>query len=744
MSRSAISIIVIITMAFCSLAEAVTITGIRAEGNESVDEASIINAAGLKLGDQVTTDETSEAVRRIYGMGFFKDVKLRTDSTELGHDLIFVVVEKPVIERVEFQGNNKFSSQELEDTLAVRAGVMLDRRVVNQGSDLIRSMYLDKGYNDVVVRDTLIESGKKYALRYIIDEGKKVRVAEIRFTGNQALSSKQIIKAMNTKPRGFTMLWRAVPWFRKGAYQKDSLDDDLGRIQRLYQNHGYIEAAAAVDSVNYNDERDRATAFISVREGTRYRVGLLSFAGNEKIPEQKLSRALVLKPGQIFKVDLADKTIENLYSIYTEEGYIYCRVLPQPDLHDTTVDISYQIAENNPAHVRKVIISGNTKTRDKVIRRQLTVMPGELFRRSAVIRSQREIFALGFFEDVQINSQPADTNGDIDLIFEVKEKQVGQFQVGTTYGATDGLAGFVQIGMPNLFGRGQEINFKTEFSTKKFNVDLSFTEPWLFDTPTSAGVDVYRTSYSYTSYDEERIGGGLRLGRPLPWLDYTRGYWQYHLEQVNLTNITTTAVASQSWPRISSSMGVTLVRDSRDRPFNAASGTRTSVAAEFCGGWLGGQVDFQKYIAEYRYYHPLFWKLAVMLRGRAGVVDGYSDPATVPLYERFFIGGAGEDGVRGYQDRSIHPYSRAMVVSNLEVRYGINPNIYTMLFLDAGNAWMSIKEANARMYKGLGTGIRMEIPMLGILGFDFAYGFDRKWLGLKDHWEFHFQIGTTF
>jgi outer membrane protein insertion porin family len=729
-----------------SMAGAVTISGIRAEGNESVDEATIINASGLQLGSQATPDDISEAVRKIYSLGFFKDVKLRTDSTDLGHDLTFIVNEKPVIERVEFLGNEKFTGQELEDTLMVRTGVMFDRRVVNQGAELIRSMYLEKGYTDIAVRDTLIESGKKVALRYIIDEGKKVRVSSIRFSGNQALSDRKIIGAMNTKPRGYTLLWHVLPWFRKGGYQHDSLEADLERIQRLYQNHGYIEAQAAVDSVVYNQERDRVTAYVSLKEGVRYRVGKLSFGGNQKIPEQKLARALALKSGEIFKADLAEKTMENLYSLYTEEGYIYCRVMPQPDLHDTTVDISYQITENNPARVRKVIISGNTKTRDKVIRRQLTVMPGELFRRSAVVRSQREIFALGFFEDVQINSQPADTNGDIDLIFEVKEKQVGQFQVGTTYGATDGLAGFVQIGMPNLFGRGQEINFKTEFSTKKFNIDLSFTEPWLFDSPTSAGIDVYRTTYNYTSYDEERIGGGLRLGRPLPWPDYTRGYWQYHLERVNLTNISSTAssVASQDWPRISSSTAFTLVRDSRDRPFNAANGTRSMVSAEFCGALLGGQVDFQKYLAEYRYYHPLFWKLAAMARVRTGVVDGYSDPATVPLYERFFIGGSGEDGVRGYPDRSINAYSRAMVVSNLEVRYAINPSIYTMLFLDGGNAWMSVKDARASLYKGLGAGVRMEIPMLGILGFDWAYGFDRKWLGLRDHWEFHFQIGTTF
>jgi len=742
-------LILFLTASAFSLSPALTVTGLKVEGNENVDQASIINASQLAVGDSLDAEGLSSALRKVYTLGYFKDVKLRTDSTAMGSDLVFVVSEKPLVERVEFLGNEKISTQDLEDTLTVRPGSMLDRKIISQNAALIRSLYLDKGYSDATVRDTLIESGSKYSLRYVIDEGRKVRVQKIVFTGNPSLKSRDIIGAMNTKQRGFTLLWKAVPWYRKGAFSQDTLAGDLARVERYCQNYGFIEAKAVLDSVSYNERRDRVKVFINLTEGTKYRVGGLTFAGNEKIQTTKLKRALALKPGQVYSADQADKTLENLYTIYTEEGFIYCRVIPEPDLHDSLADMKYSIIENNPAYIRQVIIAGNTKTRDKVIRRQLKVLPGDLFRRSAVVRSQREVFSLGFFEDVQIGSQPADTGGNIDLIFTVKEKQVGQFQVGTTYGATDGLAGFVQIGMPNLFGRGQEINFKTEFSSKKFNLDLGFTEPWLFDTPTSAGIDVYRTTYSYTTYDEERIGGGIRLGRPIPWLDYTRGYWQYNLEQLDIYNPSSSIAAtvySQTWPRLSSSTGISLVRDSRDRPFNATNGSRTMVSSEFCGGLLQGRVDYQKYMAEYRYYHPLFWKLAVMGRARTGMVDGYSDPKTVPISERFFVGGAGEDGIRGYPDRSIRSSygGRSMLVSNLELRYGINSSIYSMLFFDAGNSWLSARDASLPLYKGLGAGVRMEIPMIGILGFDWAYGFDRKLIGLRDHWEFHFQIGTTF
>jgi outer membrane protein insertion porin family len=327
---------------------------------------------------------------------------------------------------------------------------------------------------------------------------------------------------------------------------------------------------------------------------------------------------------------------------------------------------------------------------------------------------------------------------------------VGQFQVGMSYGQVDKLVGFTQIGWPNLFGRGQELNLKTEFSKTKFNLELGFTEPWLFDTPTSAGIDLFHTYHEYDIYDQRRTGVTVRFGRPIPGLDYTRGYWSHTLERVNISGVQEVYqqyYSTQGYPKFSSRTSLTLVRDSRDRPFNASDGTRSMVSADYAGGILGGQVDFQKYIAEYRNYHPLFWKLVGMVRVRGGAVDGYSTPATVPLDEAFFIGGIGDDGVRGYPDRSLNrsQINRAMLVGNVEVKYSFNPSIYLLTFADAGQSWTALRKGSFKnFYKGAGLGVRAEIPMLGILGLDWAWGFDRKRLGYKDNWELHFQIGTTF
>ncbi|HBZ86096.1 MAG TPA: outer membrane protein assembly factor BamA [Candidatus Edwardsbacteria bacterium] len=746
------SIVMVISLLVQTLpANAVIIADLRVEGVERIDPEVVLNASGILPGDQLNDNNISEAVKKIYQLGYFTEVAVAKDSTESGYLLVFSVTEKAIVERIEFLGNKKIKSDQLEEKIALKPGSFLDPQYLAQSKDTIRALYMEKGYFNAQVEDTLIESGSRYAVRFKIEEGKKIRVKKILVSGNQALSDGAVIKAMKTKPRGWTLVWKVIPWFRSGSFNQDTLTQDLDRVTRLYKNHGHLEIAARQDSLSYNRKMDRVDIHLEVAEGPEFKIGRVEFSGNDKIDTKRLHRMTELKPEKIFRIDDADKTLENLFSIYTEEGYIYCHIEPFQDLRDSTVDITYNIIENKPAYVNKVIISGNTKTREKVIRRVLTVKPGELFRRSKVMRSQREIFTLGYFEDVQLNYQPADTLGNIDLIFDVKEKTVGQFQIGTTYGATDGLAGFVQIGVPNFLGRGQQVNLKTEFSNKKFNVDLGFTEPWLFDTPTSVGVNVYHTQYTYSEYTQKKTGGSLSLGRPIPWLDYTRGYWSYSLERINITDMSESfaqAMSTQAFPSISSSTSFTLVRDSRDRPFNASRGTRTVGLAKYAGGILGGRIDYQKYLLEYRHYRPLFWKLVGMARAKTGVVDGYSSPSTVPAYERFRIGGSGDDGVRGYPDQSINRATyggRIMLISNLEVKYSFNQSVYLLAFADAGNTWTQYDQIHPSvLYKGAGLGVRAEVPMLGVLGLDWGWGFDWDKNVQSDKWQLHFQLGTSF
>jgi outer membrane protein insertion porin family len=286
---------------------------------------------------------------------------------------------------------------------------------------------------------------------------------------------------------------------------------------------------------------------------------------------------------------------------------------------------------------------------------------------------------------------------------------------------------------------------------KKQNIELGFTEPWLFDHPISIGADIYYLTRIREYWDEKRRGGSLRLGVPFPLLDYTRVYWRYSLGDLGIFDIEEGYLSEwgeeleEGFKRTSATK-LSFVRDSRDNIFSATTGSMNHYSVEFAGGLLGGEVDFHKHILETRWYSSSFWKFVLMGRIRAGFVGGYTTPRSVPVYEKFFLGGIGEDGLRGYPDRSIGPEvngrnvgGRTMLLMGLEYKFPLAENIHALLFFDAGNAWESAEKSRmSDLYKGVGFGIRIDVPMLGMIGFDFGYGIDRK------RWEPHFQLGVPF
>jgi outer membrane protein insertion porin family len=416
--------------------------------------------------------------------------------------------------------------------------------------------------------------------------------------------------------------------------------------------------------------------------------------------------------------------------------------------------------------VRHVTVTGNRRTKDKVIRRELTVRPGETFRRSVVARSQRDVFALGYFEDVLIDYQVVPNSTDIDLEFAVKEKTTGTASAGAGYANDIGLTGFVQLGIPNFLGNGQSVSLHLErggTDGKQQNYSLSFTEPWFLDSPTVLGADA---SYSTTKplgfpYLETTKGGGIRLGRRLPWIDYTRGFFSLRSEQLRRSDFDSLAVATDSsgylvnlrdsldYPVTVSSTSFSMVRNSTDNPFYPRNGSRVTLTEELAGGPLGGFYKYHKTYLDARRYFSLPAPPALMLRVRSGYVQGGTQRTPgdrIPDYERFRLGGTTSSALRGYDDNSIVPAGnslfkggRFMTVYTAELQFLIANPLHGVLFVDAGNTWNSIVEAQPLKLKvGWGPGIRMEIPGLGPIGFDYAYGVDRK------KWQSHFVLGAAF
>lgn len=736
MGRLISGLLVVLT----SVTNAQIITELKVEGNRRVDSSLILSVSELRKGDLLTPDALSISIKRIYALGLFRDVAIDTQTVD-GNFLVKIGVdENPVLDELSFKGNRHIKEKKLREEIRIREGDVISQLKVFNSTQKLRELYTEKGFLLTEITPHLEEEDGKATLWFEIEEGKKQKIREIRIEGAEAFSDSRIEKLMKNREK---------TWYRKAEFKPDYMKEDIEAIERFYHTQGYIEAKVMEPELTYHDGNEWVTIGITVDEGSRYYIGDIQFVGNEFFSTDLLEKQVLVSRGAIYNREKVDATLEKLYSLYYDDGYIYAQVMPNELAREDTIDIEFQVDERNPAKVRKVDIEGNGQTLEKVIRRELVIYPGDVFKRSKVIRSQQEIFNLGYFKNILIDSKTI--GDDIDLIFRVEEKPSAQVAAGVNYSQIDKLTGYFQLRHPNLFGRGQAINFMLEKGGIKQNIELGFTEPWLFDYPISVGADVYYLTRIREYWDEKRRGGNLRLGVPFPFLDYTRIYWRYSIGDLGIFNIQEGYLSEwgeelEEGFKRTSAMKVSFLRDSRDNIFNATSGSMNNYSVEFAGGLLGGEVDFHKHILETRWYCNTFWKFVLMGRVRAGVVGGYTSPKSVPVYEKFFLGGIGEDGLRGYPDRSIGPQQagrnvggRTMLIIGLEYKFPLEENIYAILFFDAGNAWRSVAKSRiSNLYKGVGLGIRLDVPMLGIIGFDFGYGIDRN------KWEPHFQLGIPF
>jgi outer membrane protein insertion porin family len=549
------------------------------------------------------------------------------------------------------------------------------------------------------------------------------------------------MKGVKTKKKG---------WFFGGDFKEEVLNEDLERIAENLHNSGYKDAPTPSYELHFDPEKPRLEVEIQATLGPLYTMGPATWEGEAVLSEAELNRFLTWAPGDPYSQAKIDEALSNAYAAYAEEGYIYVGIDPRRVTTDRTVAVEFRIAEGEPSTVRQVRVTGNTKTKEKVVRRQLLIRPGDKFSRTALVRSQRDVFQLGFFEDVRVDFERAGVgSSDIDIVFDVKEKQTGTLQAGAGFSSDGGLTGFIEMGHNNLFGNGQPLNFKWENGSRRNNQEISFTEPWFMGTPTSVGFDLFNATRVQDIYDDRRRGGAIRLGRVLPWPDYTSGFFTYRLENVTIDNVDPGITLNDDFPRTTSSIAIAFSRNSTDNPFYPNTGMRTTWRSEFAGGIFGGNVDFHKHVLDSRLYIPTPWRPAIMLRARSGILDGYGGSEDVPDYETFRLGGTTSNYLRGYGDYDVvprgndrFPGGRAMITFTTELQFLIAEPLHGLFFFDAGDTWNSTDDFRLTdLRKGAGFGIRLEIPLLGQLGFDYGYGFDRVGGG---GWEPHFLIGSQF
>ncbi|MCS7258147.1 MAG: outer membrane protein assembly factor BamA [candidate division WOR-3 bacterium] len=714
------------------------------------DSQFIIQASGLNIGSVYSQYDIAQAIKRLYSLRLFETIDIETTQVADGVKIHFRVKEFPIVKDVKFFGNRKIKTKEILDKTKIKIGDVATNDKLFEWKLSIQDLYKEKGFLlvNINVERTEPDSTNKTILIFQIDEGSKVVIKKISFFGNTAISANKLKRSMSNKEKN---------WYRKGYFNEENFKEDLEKIIDIYRENGFLDAKI----VNYDLLLDSLYTKspglqinIYLNEGSRYYIGKINFEGDSIIPRKNLESVLRIKSGQVYNAIKVNQSLSELYNLYSEEGYIYAQIAPQENIRNDTIDIKYNILENRPARIRLVIIEGNERTHDKVIRRQITTLPGSVFKRSEVIRSQRNIFNLGYFQDIKLDYRRADDEGNIDLIYQVKEKSsFGTIGAGVSYSAQDKLTGYIELTQPNFMGRGQQLSLKLEKGGKKTNVEFSFTEPYLFDMPLTWGFDLSYLTRVYDYYDKEEKSVGMSFALPF-FLDYTKIYSSL---RVSDAYVPASSIRSNYQPtgpyniyrdtihKTTFTPMLNFVRDSRDYIYNPLSGSLLSYSIEL------STIDilYHRQIFDGSIYLPFLKKFCIMLRMRLGLIEGLTNRDTVPIYERFYAGGTGLDGIRGYPDRSLGVYEgryniggKVINLYSLEYRFRPSPQLAFLAFYDAGNTWNSIKELNlSNLKRGAGIGVRLEIPMLGLIGFDLGYGFDRDG---KGKWEPHLQIGRTF
>ena len=703
------------------------------------DPQLIIQTSGFETGKEFNDSYIPKAINNLSKLHLFNFIAIDTSIIGDGIFLKITVEEAPFLKGYpEFIGNKKVSDKTLKNEIDLKPGRVLIDKILFNSKNKITELYEEKYFYNTTVQDSIVgDSLNKAKLFFIVAEGAEPRITKIEIVGNTIFKDSELKRKMSTKEKGF---------LRSGKLTKEKLKEDIKKIKSLYQDKGFLDVQIEDPIIEVEDNKFIIT--INIQENKRYYFGTIGFKGNTVFDTLRLKGMLRFKSGDEYNLSKAEESLQDLYSVYADEGYIYCYISPTENVRDSIIDIEYTFNESSPSTINRVIVTGNNSTRENVIRREIVTMPGERFRRSNVIRSLREIFNLGFFEDVQPLTGPPDDNGNIDLTYKVTEKEaVATIGGGMAYSAQDAWTGYIELSHPNLFGRGQRLYTKFELGGRLTNVQLGFTEPWLFNTRASVGFDVYYTNRLWEYYTKRDIGIATFVSLPF-YLDYTRFSYNFRVEQTQILDISETYTPSSvgyslyedTIPKWTLANTFAIVRDARDYIFNPSSGSYLILRAEVAKKFLFANVDYNRVTFEARTYFPIFWKFVLMNRLKAGVVTSVDE---VPYYKRFYAGGIGDYGVRGYTDRSLSPREdgqkiggNTIFINNLELKLKLSQSLAFLLFYDAGNAFLSYRDMSLRnLSRGAGVGIRLEVPMMGVIGFDFGYGFDKDRPGFTPHFQ---------
>lgn len=760
--------------------EVYKILGISVEGQRSADPAAIIANTGLKVGDELTIpgDQTRTAIERLHGLRLFDDVQIFIENrTPEGVYLLIRVTENSRLDRIEITGNDELSEDDITKKINLVKGQIVTRQDLSTIVRVLKQKYDEDGYLNAKVSPNLVPvedtTGRRVVLRIEIDEGPKVKVEAIRFYGNKRFEDDDLKGAMKeTSERKWWAFWATNKFDRK------KYKEDKQLVIAFYRKNGFRDAEIMTDSLRYDESKKYLTIDLYVYEGPQYKIRNLVWEGNTVYPSEILSARLGFQKGDIYD---REKFERNLYrneeesdvsSLYQDNGYLVFQIEPEETrVAGDSLDITFHVRERNQFRIGRVQIGGNTKTYEKVIRRELFTRPGDFFSRQAIIRSVRQLSQLNYFNPEKIKPDYHIVDDKtVDLDYSVEEKSSDTFNMSVGYSGAFGFNGALGLSFNNFSlseplrgGAGQVMTFDWQFGegNRYRTFSIGFQEPWMFDTPTLFGVSIFDTRQIYI-YDLQLTGGSVRVGRRFKWPDFLfRGDWTIRFQRNDVKygggyyneGVTTQVGISQ-----------VISRNSTDSPIFPTRGSNFSLLSEISGGpFLPGNARFHKHVFNAEWFVPLFGgsRLTLMSNSSFGFIFGFEKNALVPLQDYFYMGGTGlgqfsTTPLRGYEDRGVGPKvngsfigGKSMIKHSVELRLALSINpipIYMLAFAEAGNVWLeNAVQDPFDLKRSAGVGVRLLINPIGLVGFDYGYGFDAPLPGgTPSGWKFHFQFGRGF
>jgi outer membrane protein insertion porin family len=728
------------------------------EGNARVDDAAIRIHIQSRAGARFDPATVDSDVRAIYAMGFFENVEVERRDEPEGPVLVFRVRERPLVAAVNIEGNKKIRTEDLETALKVRPRTILDAEKLRHGIADAKKLYEEKGYLDATITprtEPSPEAPTEVTITYVVDEGKIVRIQHIEIEGNKAFSDRKLKRILTTKEE-----WILSRFTGAGVLNAEALKTDTERLTAWYYENGYINVR--VDEPRTERRADGLYVTFKVEEGDPFTVGTIDFAGDVR-SDLDLRKDLELEPGETFRTSKLRQDILKLTDRYGDVGYAFVNIEPETDIDQEkkTVGITYRIDQGPEVTIDKIVITGNTKTRDKVIRRELKVEEQERFSGTKLKKSRDALNRLGFFQEVNLTTQRGRSEERLNLQVDVKEGQTGALTAGAGFSSADNLLFNARISENNLFGRGQRVVLNADFGSIRQNFIASFTEPYLFDIPLSTTVDAFRWRLQFDDFTRGGTGIGVRTLYPLTALGYERlGRFsleevkvgaEYRLEEAEITDINRRSppdVVREEGKSLTSSIRPIISRNTLNSLFDPTRGSSQEFSVEYAG--LGGQSDFFKIDARARFYWPVYKsnQLGTFVYSVGGSVgygrgDRGDSGNELPLFERYFPGGI--NSIRGFRTRTLGPRepirnaqgettdtdpiggSNQLVVNN-ELIFPIveQLGLKGVIFADVGNAWL---DSNAYdlgdLRYAVGGGLRWLSP-LGPIRIEIGFPLNRK------------------